>query len=110
MFFAGRSRRNGGTGGVIMAALLGGLYSSTVTTVVLARRAARENRPHLFSGVTLVTSGMVYLRLAGLVLVFSPALIAVLGVPFLVLAGAAIVGGWLWSRMPDQKAGEVVRE
>jgi uncharacterized membrane protein (DUF4010 family) len=99
-----------GQGGVIMAALLGGLYSSTVTTVVLARRAARENRPHLFSGVTLVTSGMMYLRLAGLVLIFSPALIAVLGVPFLVLAGAAIVGGWLWSRMPDQKAGEVVRE
>jgi uncharacterized membrane protein (DUF4010 family) len=99
-----------GQGGVILAALLGGLYSSTVTTVVLARRAARENRPHLFSGVTLVTSGMMYLRLAGLVLIFSPALIAVLGVPFLALAGAAIVLGWLWSRMPDQKAGEVVRE
>jgi uncharacterized membrane protein (DUF4010 family) len=78
--------------------------------VVLARRAARENRPHLFSGITLVTSGMMYLRLAGLVAIFSPALIAVLGVPFLALAGAAIVAGWLWSRMQDQRAGEVVRE
>jgi uncharacterized membrane protein (DUF4010 family) len=99
-----------GQGGVLLAALLGGLYSSTVTTVVLARRAARENRPHLFSGITLVTSGMMYLRLAGLVAIFSPALIAVLGVPFLALAGAAIVAGWLWSRMQDQRAGEVVRE
>ncbi len=99
-----------GQGGVILAALLGGAYSSTVTTVVLARRAARENRPHLFSGVTLVTSGMMYLRLAGLVSIFNPALIAVLGGPFLVLAGAAIVAGWLWSRMPDQQTGEVARE
>ncbi|MGA3018919.1 MAG: MgtC/SapB family protein [Bryobacteraceae bacterium] len=99
-----------GQGGVVLAALLGGLYSSTVTTVVLARRAARENRPHLFSGITLVASGMMYLRLAGLVLIFSPALIAVLGVPFLVLAGVAIALGWLWSRRPDQKTGEVERE
>ena len=99
-----------GQGGVILGALLGGAYSSTVTTVVLARRAARENRPHLFSGVTLVASGMMYLRLAGLVSIFNPALIAVLGVPFLALAAAAIVLGWFWSRRPDQKTGEVVRE
>jgi len=99
-----------GQGGVILGAVLGGAYSSTVATVVLARRAARENRPHLFSGVTLVASGMMYLRLAGLVSIFNPALIAVLGVPFLVLAGVAIGLGWLWSRRPDQKTGEVVRE
>jgi uncharacterized membrane protein (DUF4010 family) len=99
-----------GQGGVILAALLGGAYSSTVTTVVLARRTARENRPHLFSGVTLVASGVMYLRLAGLVSIFNPALIAVLGVPFLATAGAAIALGWLWSRRPDQKTGEVVRE
>ena len=99
-----------GQGGVMLAALLGGAYSSTVTTVVLARRAARENRPHLFSGVTLVASGMMYLRLAGLVSIFNPTLIAVLGGPFLALAGAAIMLGWLWSRRPDQKTGEVERE
>ena len=99
-----------GQGGVMLAALLGGAYSSTVTTVVLARRAARENRPHLFSGVTLVASGMMYLRLAGLVSIFNPALIAVLGGPFLALAGTAIMLGWLWSRRPDQKTGEVERE
>jgi len=99
-----------GQGGVMLAALLGGLYSSTATTLVLARRAARENRPHLFSGVTLVASGMMYLRLAGLVAIFSPALIAMLGGPFLVLAGAALLAGWLWSRRPDQNSGKVVRE
>jgi len=97
-------------GGVILAALLGGAYSSTVTTVVLAKRAKRENRPHLFSGCALVASGMMYLRLAGLVTVFNRNLIVILGAPFLVLAGASIACGWLWSRVPDAKAGNVERE
>ena len=99
-----------GQGGVMLAALLGGAYSSTVTTVVLAKRAKRENRPHLFSGVTLVASGVMYLRLAGLVTIFNRNLITILGVPFLVLAGASIACGWLWSRVPDAKAGDVERE
>ena len=99
-----------GQGGVMLAALLGGAYSSTVTTVVLAKRAKRENRPHLFSGVTLVASGMMYLRLAGLLTIFNRSLITILGAPFLVLAGASIACGWLWSRVPDAKAGDVARE
>ena len=99
-----------GQGGVMLAALLGGAYSSTITTTVLARRAKRENRPHLFSGVTLVASGMMYLRLAGLVTIFNRNLITILGVPFLVLAGASIACGWLWSRLPDATTGDVERE
>jgi len=99
-----------GQGGVMLAALLGGAYSSTVTTVVMAKRAKRENRPHLFSGATLVASGMMYLRLAGLVTIFNRNLITLLGVPFLVLAGASIACGWLWSRIPDATAGDVKRE
>ena len=99
-----------GQGGVMLAAVLGGAYSSTVTTVVLARRAKLENRPHLFSGVTLVASGMMYLRLAGLVTIFNRSLITILGVPFLVLAAVSVAGGWLWSRVPDAKAGDVERE
>jgi len=97
-------------GGVIVAALLGGAYSSTVTTVALAKRAARENRPHLFSGATLIASGVMYLRLAALVTLFNRNLIAVLGVPFLALAGAGMGIGWLWSRISDAKTGEVARE
>jgi uncharacterized membrane protein (DUF4010 family) len=99
-----------GQGGVMLAAFLGGAYSSTVTTVVLAKRAKRENRPHLFSGVTLVASGMMYLRLAGLVTIFNRNLITILGVPFLTLAGGSIACGWLWSRIPDAKTGDIERE
>jgi uncharacterized membrane protein (DUF4010 family) len=99
-----------GQGGVILAALLGGAYSSTVTTVVLAKRAARESRPHLFAGGTLIASGVMYLRLAGLVTMFNRNLMLTLGVPFALLAAAGVGAGWLWTRIPDARAGEVKRE
>ena len=52
-----------GRNGVLLSALLGGAYSSTVTTIALARRSTAEHQPHLFAGGTLITSGMMYLRL-----------------------------------------------
>lgn len=99
-----------GKGGVILAALLGGAYSSTVTTIVLARRAKRELRPHLFSGGMLIASGVMYLRLAGLVTLFNRSLMAALWLPFLVLAAAGLGLGWLWARLPDGKEGSIQRE
>ncbi len=93
-----------GRGGVVLAAILGGAYSSTATTLVLARRAAREGRPHLLSGGTLIASGVMYLRLAVLVGLFNPDLLSLLGTPFLVLAVGALGAGWAWSRVPDGAA------
>jgi len=99
-----------GQGGVLLAALLGGVYSSTVTTVVLARRAPREKRPHLFAGGMLVASGMMYVRLAGLVMLFNRNLMAKLGLPFAILAAAALAVGWIWMRLPDEHTAPVARE
>ncbi|MDE3062031.1 MAG: MgtC/SapB family protein [Acidobacteriota bacterium] len=90
-----------GQGGIVLAALLGGAYSSTVTTVVLARRAKSQNQPHLYSGSILIASGVMYLRLIALLALFNHALLRMVLVPFLVLAGLAAGTGWLWSRRAD---------
>jgi uncharacterized membrane protein (DUF4010 family) len=95
---------------VMLAALLGGAYSSTVTTVALSRRAAREQRPHLFAGATLVASGVMYLRLTLLVSLFNTSLAMMLALPFALLGVAAIGGGWLWSRLPDASSEAIKRE
>jgi uncharacterized membrane protein (DUF4010 family) len=88
-----------GRGGILPAALLGGAYSSTLTTVVLAKRAHDEARPHLYSGAILAASGMMYLRLIALLFIFNHQLLHRLGIPFLALALAALLGGWLWMRL-----------
>ncbi|MFZ2023421.1 MAG: MgtC/SapB family protein [Terracidiphilus sp.] len=90
-----------GQGGIVLAALLGGAYSSTVTTVVLAKQGKRENHPYLFSGGILMASGVMYLRLAILLALFNRQLMAVLALPFLVLACVAVGFGWLWTRRAD---------
>ena len=97
-------------GGVLLAAFLGGAYSSTVTTVAMSRRAAREQRPHLFAGGILIASGVMYLRLVALLMLFNRRLGTMLAPSFLLLAAIAIAGGWLWSRRPDAVASEVKRE
>jgi len=90
-----------GRNGVLLSAFLGGAYSSTVTTIALARRSKAEPQPHLFSGGTLIASGMMYFRLVLLVAIFNRAVLSVLGIPFVLLAGSALLTGWLWSRISD---------
>ena len=51
-----------------------------------------------------------YLRLAALVTLFNRGLIARLWLPFLVLAGAGMGVGWLWTRLSDGKEGTVERK
>ena len=104
------NRLTQGRGGIIVSAILGGAYSSTVTTVVMARRAKRELHPHLFSGGTLVASGMMYLRLAILLALFNRGLLAMLRPYFVGLGGLAVAIGWVWSRRPDASTEEVKRE
>jgi uncharacterized membrane protein (DUF4010 family) len=97
-------------GGVVLAALLGGAYSSTVATVAMSRRAARDQRPHLFAGGILIASGMMYVRLVALLALFNRALAGMLAPAFLALAMAAIGIGWFWSRRPDAISSTLKRE
>jgi uncharacterized membrane protein (DUF4010 family) len=90
-----------GKGDVPLSAILGGLYSSTVTTVVLSKRAKDASRPHLYSGATLMASGVMYLRLLALIAIFSRGLFARLHWQFLLLALLGIAGGFAWTRIPE---------
>jgi uncharacterized membrane protein (DUF4010 family) len=97
-------------GGVLLAAILGGAYSSTVTTVAVAKRASREERPHLFSGAILMASGVMYLRLTVLLGLFNRSLMVKLAPSSLALALLALAVGWIWSRRPDASSEAIKRE
>ena len=97
-------------GGVLLTAILGGAYSSTVTTVALAKRASRENQPHLFSGAILMASGVMYLRLTILLGLFNRSLLVKLAPSFLALALLVLATGWIWSRRPDASSEAIKRE
>jgi uncharacterized membrane protein (DUF4010 family) len=90
-----------GRGGVLLSAILGGAYSSTVTTVVLAKQSKTESRPHRYAGSIVTACGMMYLRLAVLLALFNRQLFAVLALPFVCLAGVAVLFGSLWSLRKD---------
>jgi uncharacterized membrane protein (DUF4010 family) len=76
----------------------------------MSRRAAREERPHLFAGGIVIASGVMYLRLVALVALFNHQLVAILAPAFLVLAAVAIGVGWYWSRRPDVSMAKIKRE
>jgi len=87
-----------GRGGVLLSAILGGAYSSTVTTVVLAKQAAVGSRPFTFTGSILAASGMMYLRVLILVLLFNRELGRMLAPSFVVLAALSLGLGTLMAR------------
>jgi uncharacterized membrane protein (DUF4010 family) len=103
-------RRTQGEGGILLCSVLGGAYSSTVTTVVLAKRAHAEPlSSRLYSGGILIASGMMYLRLAALVGIFSRDLAATLAPSFVVLGALATGSGWLWSRRAGPVCAQAAR-
>ena len=61
--------------GLMLAGLLGGAYSSTVTTVVLARQSkTREPYAVGYAGAIVAATGVMYIRLWLLVVLFAPPL------------------------------------
>jgi uncharacterized membrane protein (DUF4010 family) len=60
---------------LLLSGVLGGAYSSTVTTVVLARQSASgRHRPRAYAGAIIAATGVMYLRLWLLVVLFAPEL------------------------------------
>ena len=85
-------------GSVLVSAVLGGIYSSTATTVVLAKRSRQLGDSQVYAGGILMASGIMYMRVLILVGLFNRVLMTRLLLPFGLLGGGALLGGWLWSR------------
>jgi len=90
-------------GSVRLTALLGGAYSSTLVSVALARKSRDIGRPGLIAGSILMAAGVMYLRIALLVSLFSQELMRVVAWPFVALGAVALGGGWLWSHRGDSR-------
>jgi len=88
-------------GSVRLTALLGGAYSSTLATVALSRKARSIDQPCLVAGSILMASGVMYLRIAMLLSLFSRELMLRVALPFVGLGAVAVLAGWLWSRRRD---------
>ncbi len=99
-----------GVDGLLLTALLGGVYSSTVTTVALARKSKDRAAPKLISGVILMASGMMYLRIIILLGLFNPSIMKILLTPFLGLSFLALAGGYACSRLGDVRLDEIKNE
>ena len=90
-------RLDRGRSGIFLSALLGGAYSSTVTTVVLAKRCHEDQRPALYAGSILASSGVMYVRTLILIAFFNLSLAGAVAVPFIALTVLGVGAGWWWS-------------
>ncbi len=72
--------------GILITGVLGGMYSSTATSVVLARKSKEENvAVNQISASIMLATGMMFIRIFIIMLVFNSSLALSLIIPFLVL-------------------------
>jgi uncharacterized membrane protein (DUF4010 family) len=85
--------------GLLLAGLVGGAYSSTVTTVVLARQSKRQSScgPN-FAGAIVAATGVMYIRLWILLMLFAAPLAQRLTVLFWAMGLAAMAVGVFLTR------------
>ncbi len=97
----------GGRQGALLTGVLGGAYSSTATTVVLARRSRSGGLPpRPAAGGIVAATGVMYVRIWILVLLFAPVLARHLTLSFWGPAVACLVAGALLARGSAGRVGE----
>jgi len=85
---------------MLLSGIVGGAYSSTVTTVVLARQSKESRRsPVAYAGAIVAATGVMYIRLWILVILFAPDLGGRLTVLFWGLSAAGLIVGFLLNRI-----------
>ncbi|MDR0421318.1 MAG: DUF4010 domain-containing protein [Prevotellaceae bacterium] len=83
--------------GLIVSGILGGLYSSTATTVVLSRKSKKSPdcfRYH-YSGAIIIAAGMMFIRIAILLLIFNMSLFSLSWYFFLLMTSVTTAVGLL---------------
>ncbi|MCW8985485.1 MAG: DUF4010 domain-containing protein [Thermoanaerobaculales bacterium] len=88
--------------GLLLAGLVGGAYSSTVTTVVLARQSKKQRgcSPN-FAGAIVAATGVMYIRLWILLMLFAAPLAQRLTVLFWAMGLTAMAVGIFLTRRPN---------
>ena len=82
--------------GMLITGFLGGLYSSTATTVVLARKSKQPDAAlNQASASIILATGMMFIRIYILILIFNQALAKLLIFPFVILTAITLIVSWL---------------
>jgi len=80
--------------GILISGILGGLYSSTATTVILAKRSRQEPAEiNQYAAAIMFATGMMFLRVMVLVLIFNLDLFYAAWYWFVLLFAAAALSG-----------------
>ncbi len=94
--------------GLLVAGILGGLYSSTATTIVLSRKSktAPSYLSYQYSGAIIMATGMMFVRIMVLLLIFNTSLFTqtwyYFVLLFLVTMGAGIAIYYYKTLTPEQ--------
>ncbi|RTZ94425.1 MAG: hypothetical protein DSY91_00240 [Deltaproteobacteria bacterium] len=84
--------------GTIITSLLGGLYSSTATTIILAKKSKEERKTGKTPAAIISATGVMYIRILLLALLFNTAVAWKLLPPFLVLILLSALMGFLFMK------------
>jgi len=82
--------------GMLITGFLGGMYSSTATTLVLARKSKQPDMAlNQVSASVILATGMMFIRIYILILIFNQSLARLLILPFAILTVITFAVSWL---------------
>ncbi len=90
--------------GAFITGLLGGLYSSTATSVVLAKKSKYATDLNQIASAVILATGMMYLRIWILSLIFNQTAGIALSLPLLSLSLISAIIAWWISRKSDKSS------
>ena len=97
--------------GMLITGFLGGLYSSTATTLVLARKSKEPDTAlNQVSSAIILATGMMFIRIYVLILIFNLPLAKVLALPFAILTALTLAVSWVVLKLARSGTDKAVAE